>query len=233
MYTNEQILLLCDSCNFDETHDNNWYAPIIKRLNFDTSGIEDIDFYEAGASKVVFGWTNKDWVVKIPLQGYSRGECDWEDEEEAEEKDDFYYFEGACNSKNEWDYCQKEVENYKEACSAGLEMFFPETKLIGLTPTHGFPIYLQRKVDEVGVDNGEEKGFTSAQISKAVELSNDGPIYRWQAIASAIQNYGEELTQRLFNFINDFDIDDLHPGNLGFMNGRFVIFDFSGFSDEW
>ena len=49
--------------------------------------------------------------------------------------------------------------------------------------------------------------------------------------------YGEEIFNRLCNFIEEYNITDLHNGNVGYIkrNGKFmpILFDYSGYYEEY
>ena len=46
----------------------------------------------------------------------------------------------------------------------------------------------------------------------------------------AINWYGENEIEKLLKFINDEKINDLHSGNLGYLNDRPVIVDYAGYN---
>ena len=43
------------------------------------------------------------------------------------------------------------------------------------------------------------------------------------------ENYEEEELYKLINFINDYDINDIHYRNVGFLNNLPVIIDYAGY----
>jgi hypothetical protein len=49
-------------------------------------------------------------------------------------------------------------------------------------------------------------------------------------MADAYDYYGEEYFKKLMNFLKSEGIYDLHGGNIGYINSRPVIFDFSDYN---
>ena len=82
---------------------------------------EETLFYDAGCTKWVIAYKDiPDWVVKVPFCGTYI--YDNEDEEGYYDK-----FTGANNLKNNWNYCERELEIYEEAVKKDMDFFFTET----------------------------------------------------------------------------------------------------------
>ena len=50
-------------------------------------------------------------------------------------------------------------------------------------------------------------------------------------IPTIIEQHGEEFAEKVFKFIEEFDINDLHDGNVGFKCGLFKFVDYSSYDD--
>ena len=184
-----------------------------------------------GATKAVLQPKGKDFVLKIPFEG--EWQEDWCYNEENDDYDlieeYFCEFQGSGGVSNDWDYCQREVELYNLAAEAGLGEIFVETFFVDYV--NGHPVYAQQRVDKVGGWNGksdEERSSTRDKLSKA---GQHAPMdLDW--VATFLEFYDEELLFRLFKFLDEEWIDDdLHNGNIGYLNGRPVIFDYAGFRE--
>lgn len=199
----------------------------------------------SGATKVVLINDNYDYVIKIPLRGnkdyYSKCEHSWRCPPEIERPNECWsckfihndlkrnLYTGAINDKEvSWDYCASEVMVYNQAKKNQLENFFLETLQIGEYGTT--PIYLQKRATEIGFDNCEfepskesRESFLSIQSSR-----NQIPISSFFG-ACLIENHGKNECEKLFKFLKDESINDLHETNVGFLNEHPVLVDFSGF----
>lgn len=171
-----------------------------------------------GATKFVIFLNDKE-VVKIPFNG-----CFWWDY-----KEDGLVF---CNFQYS-DYCAMEEEMYNKAEEAGVEQFFVSTKYYG-NAVSGVPVYVSERVYTF-YDNDKVRertnSFTENSMTKAKELKDR--VYtrlhdEW--IARAIEYYGYEAVEKLFDFIEEEDIRDLHTNNIGFReDGSPCILDYSSY----
>ena len=207
------------------------YGEAIDTLWDELHNFTNISIFR-GVSKAAIISENSSYILKIPFNGeyvYDYDEDDNEDESEVFKN--FYY---ANNSKNNWDYCRLELENYKEAEAAGLECFFARTLEYGTT-SNGYPVYIQEKVVP-SYDIWEEKiEFNSDFLSY---ISNNRHllkvVYDTEWVASAIYYYGLEKFFQLLNFAENhaYMFSDLHDANYGYrLNGEPVILDFAGWFD--
>lgn len=191
-----------------------------------------------GVSKGVLIPEEGNYVVKIPFDGEA-----WEEVEEydsvAEEytgnyESIFRRFEFASenleNITREWDYCEVELYFYNLAKENHLEKFFPETELIGYVG--GRPIYIQAKgktwrdTDTSSLVSHED--ITNAQRS----LKEKGPMtlkLSTDFSALVIKVYGIYDLMKLNKFILQNDINDLHNSNIGLIDNKPIILDFSGY----
>lgn len=156
-----------------------------------------------------------DWVIKL---GFLRS------------TNNYYVKEGL-----DKDFCNLEAEYYIKACDNNLGEFFAATYDVG--EINGIHIFLQEKAqpdqgyfmncfEEYARQGNDPNDFNNEEqycdyINDIVDsMDNDERIY-------AV--FGEE-SDNLVDFINEFNINDLHEANYGrTKDGRIVIFDFSGF----
>lgn len=140
------------------------------------------------------------------------------------------------------DEAEREVKNYKRAVELGVEMFFPYTYLYG--KIDGINIIYQEKID-YSVDeawsrqNVKETRDLIHSISiqdiistrERFNLKNDSyqRIIDTTWLAFVLALYSTEVINKLINFIQEKQINDLHGGNLGYKNNKPIIFDFSGY----
>lgn len=170
----------------------------------------DCDDWASGASKMVFFYDEfPDLVIKIPLHG--------------DYHDDYYCY--AQFAEHEWDYCESESAIYNFAVDAGLETFFAETEYVGTVGD--IPIYCSARCStRIGRYNFKDNNSED----KASALS-DGTIGSWY-LAVMIDQQGEEKVRNLLDFIDRYELDDFHPGNIGVNSeGTMVLIDYSGYND--
>lgn len=184
--------------------------------------------WEYGATKLVLFFNDlPDYVVKLPF--HSSGESDDEYNEDDDEYD-YYWFEGADNSVDRSDYCQTEVEVYHAAQERGVEKFFAKTEYL-YTHLSGERVYLQERCS---IEDLEEiEALHPVESSKAItdKCGNRTKNINGRWLILAYEYYGEEKFVEFMKFLYDQNINDLHDGNLGMINGRPVILDYSGFND--
>lgn len=188
---------------------------------------DDNIYCEYGASKVtIISKHFKDFVIKIPFTG---------DKEMKKERFKYansnlqHYYK---NNKNLscWDYCHTDVEIYNLAKEKNIEKYFAEIKLLGYCDKH--PIYIQEKCKIF-----TEKELNSIETEKIKrlkeKLNSSSAEYSSSAWLLEFSNrYGENELKKLTNFLDSFDISDLHKDNLGYnKKGEMVLIDYSGFND--
>ena len=179
---------------------------------------------DSGATKAVIIPAEEDFVIKIPFQGfigeyYNHDKECWEDE--------FISYDSAHYSDSAWDYCLSEVEIYKMAVNAGVQQIFAKTEFI--TTVNGHPIYIQEKAD---IFERGEHSHSREQLRKTREKTKD---YYCEAnedwLTDVLEYYGEDIFLDFLRFVDDLEITDLHSGNLGYINDRPVITDYSGYHE--
>lgn len=217
-----------DGCEFPSDDGENFGYELLADLDDDT-----ID-WNSGASKMVIIPKNENYVVKIPFNGYYNSIYD--EDENGEEKyidDEFIEFSKA-GDENGWDYCEVEAKLYEEAEDRNLEQCFAKTEWIG--DAHGYPIYKQEKAEIFGMmeDDSIKRRSDEEKNSAKKQLAKEGVnIYHicidW--VLDFIEYYGKEMLYKFMDFLTDFHIGDLHSDNIGYINGRPVLVDYSGFYD--
>lgn len=201
----------------DGWDDEDWYEDFCYECGADS--------IQHGASKLVLFYSQfPQWVVKIPFCG-----------EYTEDIDSFKEFEGANRHfpiETDNDYCAGEVYISKQAKLAGLEAMFAMTYF--LFELAGTPIYVSEKVpnsrwsDPHWMD--KDSSLDIAESIKSCRGSELDGSLDVEVIAYLVDEYGEEKTYELIDFIASYDITDLHSGNVGFSRDmKIKILDYSGF----
>ena len=135
-------------------------------------------------------------------------------------------------STGRFDYCEREYKNYWAAVYNHLEEYFPYTIFLG--DLNGLKLYIQEKAvcDSQAVsDIWYERvynGYWSEENAK--EAAESGEIW---AVIDELDDY-ERVgyiydDDKLWDFLDEYRINDLHEGNFGYVGERLVIIDFSGF----
>lgn len=212
----------------------NYWRPIIESLNinFNDTGISCIkrkkEFYDLecefglkvfdGASKICLILDNCDYVVKFNTN-------------EKEFQDSF--------TKNE---VLREIDIYNKARESNLEIFFPET--LYFIKHNEICFILQKKInysvsdcpfcDYAKIYKQIAKTVSCKIKNKAINamLIKNLPCVRtvneiW--ISTIISLYGKKKCKQLCDFVQKNKINDLHNSNIGYLNHKPVILDFSGY----
>lgn len=83
--------------------------------------------------------------------------------------------------------------------------------------------------------------FQRADCDHALEPSDENlkrspqydDVFRCRLVcARFMDDYSEEEFEHLVHFLEEFHINDLHEGNVGFINGRIVFIDYGGYYTE-
>lgn len=232
---------------------NEIYGRILKNIEIDRDEfncdyVDERDFsgflpddcaYAYGASKFVIIPKHRDYVIKIPFSVQTDREDNgyWEGDDYIEDYGPFIPFSGAVypiEGTTGWDYCRAEAEYYKLASAAGLGQFFAKTKFIG--KMRGFPIYVQEKCEmykDVCLHHTiAEREDTLKRASSltnscmALNLSHDFLI-------ELMKNVDLHKIDKLFNFIEKYNITDLRSYNYGFRikDHSPVFTDYSSYDD--
>ena len=184
--------------------------------------------YMYGASKIVLIPTEADFVVKIPFNGSYYDGLNNENDNE----DDLVFEEFLdAGAVSEWDYCAEEEYRYNIAKELNFHEFFAQTKF--LFEINDYPIYIQEKcevfsqLDDNSVSHSiEENNKTSSLVSNI----NEWLDINW--LTDCRIYYGDEKFQSFCQYIsNDTQWGDLRGDNIGYLNKRPVLIDYSNFND--
>ena len=188
--------------------------------------LDDNFILASGVSKVAIIPKEKNYVIKIPYYGKYR------------KSNGIKCFDPYFSSiSKSGDYCKSEEIIYNKAKANGLETFFAEIEQIGKIKS--IPIYVQRKAvifeDVYYPEDDEEENLNEHEISifktitaKYSDLVEDEYLpLSW--MKDFICSYGELAFDKLYNFLSDNNIQDLHSENIGYISERPVLVDFSGF----
>lgn len=168
---------------------------------FYTNNLEDDGYwYGIGMTKICIGHICLDnWVIKFSANDSSK------------------------------DYMAREYEIYQEAERQNMTEFFPQTFFLGRF--EGRDCYIQERAECNERDiysecynqicsfyEEESKEYNSDLICDEVDTLNDD-----ERVNLLFHN------SELIDFLYEHEINDLHEGNFGLINGKFVIIDFSGY----
>lgn len=187
----------------------------------------------SGATKCVVIPKEKNYVIKIPFTGTGDYYKSYYDSNGYYHSTlDFYEdFYGADNDERVWDYCGAEVKRYRIAKEHHMEKFFAETAFVGYT-TSDYPIYVQEKcttLENTVLQYTHEEMDSMRHTLSSVDCIGELPI-RW--IISFFKTYGFDTLINFVNFLNAQDWnDDLRAANVGFLNKKPILIDFSGFNE--
>lgn len=186
-------------------------------------------------------------AIKVPFNGcyeysdeyYNYQNSDEYDYVDDEEKWDFerkYYFEKFCGGGGRYnnDYCAEEYAVYKELKELGYEKFVAETELLG--GINGMYILVQEFVTSMNdfdkkIINSKKSVETSKRIREDYVSANNVDD-DW--VAACIEHYGEELSEKFFNYTEEDGysiLADAHWGNYGYReDGSPCVLDFSNYN---
>lgn len=168
---------------------------------FFNNNLEALGFGAAGGASKVCIWHDDlcSWVIKV---GYTE--------------------------KVAIDYATREYEVYCAAEEAGLGYYFPKTEFLGEFYGRAFYVQEYAECDENQVtsdwyervsDRFEELGeeYDSDTVWCEIDCLDD-----WEKVELCFHN------EKLCNFLMDNRVGDFHEGNFGYIGGRMVIVDMSG-----
>ena len=222
---------LCESYN--DIFEDFFNSKLPKNLS---DGVQ----YHTGASKWVIDIKGFEFIIKIPYEGYydevedeDYDDCkifdSYEEEEayiESHHHIEFCPFEGA-DCGNYWDYCAAEMAVYDRAMREGISNLFAKTLLFCRTKD-GHPVYIQKRA--INYWDCDDKTRRSRNYDKACNMSYYSSVPP-EFLALVLDMYGEKVANALLKFCADYNIGDLHLGNVGIRkNSRMpVLYDYSSF----
>lgn len=181
----------------------------------------DFDF-ETGATKCVIIPNESNYVIKIPFDG----QMGWNEDGEEE----FCLYNNA--GSGGWNYIDLEIEYYDETIwGSGFEDFFLVPKLVNTNITN-WPVYVQERAEsylEVEKSYCSHDSIETVQTKSKMNLRTNLPT-DW--LATCLENLDGDIEKldEFITFLGDF-FTDLHNGNIGYLNGHAVIFDYAGYYD--
>lgn len=134
------------------------------------------------------------------------------------------------------DYCALEAYHYDMAKKYNVQrILLPIEKIASFE--NGIKVYRQTKYSTGWCDREHrdkvmfKKAFVSMQNSKQfhkiMESVNDQIAYEW--VARTIQLYGKKFMFSFEQWLNEYEINDLHIGNIGMLNSRPILLDYAGY----
>lgn len=243
MLTKEYILEQLEKyCDLDWLSAGNYEDKIIYPLQ--RAGVFDkYDWtYDAGISKCVLIFDNLDYVIKIPFyaEWFEGEEIDYDEENDEPIYEDGYTadypFEGieveGYVKENHWDYCETESLLYKAAEKNGVAEYFAETIHIGYAKD--WPIYAQTRAcmfcSEDSRTTRSRKNYTDEEKETVKTIRSTTNFYlddEW--LMDFIAFWGQARLMQLIQFCNEYFIDDLHNGNIGYVCGAPCLIDYSSY----
>ena len=209
----------------EDSEKNNKYE-----IDCEYLGFEKIHYYY-GISKIAFfpeGTHVGNWIMKMPID-FTIQECK----------------EGCDVLYPSLDYCKIEENNWKSARENGVSRYFAETHCIGESHIEidgliekykaayiVIPLYAQRAVDcrqcDYGrnnsrADHSEIDADTIDSLYESCEYCGTDDML----VDALIDTVGIDEAQKVMEFINRYDINDINNTNWGFLNDKPCVFDFS------
>lgn len=186
------------------------------------------DHWCNGVTKIALVY--KDYVLKTGISGYVHSTYD----EDCDDIDD------VLDDNFPEDYCEIEYKIYRRAVEAGISKFFAETASVG----NG--VYMQERYDgclDAYIPAGMQLPDWIKQYDDAGSLSDwaefHGDIMGLTGLYDAVKSsrvfawfvalYGYNDLRALSEFIEAYNINDIHSGNVGWFGNTIKLIDFSGY----
>lgn len=190
----------------------------------------EVDWINNGVSKIVISYNDlPNYVIKIPF----KGKYDEYNDENA------FFINADCYEKpyenvNTWDYCESEANCYYDAEKYyGLGDMFAKTEYLG--EIENTPVYISEKITILMSDTKvKNSNKHTEKIAKTLQSKYeiDYSFCEGDGLLAFINCYGEERTEDLVSFLEEYGIEDLHNGNIGYdLYGNVKIIDYSGWYD--
>lgn len=207
----DEILTALGDSDFTSLQENWFYDQIVMPFK---EKYHKTFSYDTGATKGVFIFPELDFVIKIPFTHTG-------DDEELR---------GADDSGEGWNYCEVEELKYERATTFGVEECFAKTVLVG--KVKGYPIYAQEKAKIFTKEGSPSPRKSDEEYEKMEDICDGlGECFNRIWLSDAFDYFGEKIFYGLLEFINSFDISDLHDGNIGYIGMRPVLIDYSSYND--
>ena len=168
-----------------------------------------------GATKGVIIFKDLGFVIKVPLMYYDGGSSLY-----------------GAGGDDDWNYCEAELKNYIAAKENNVENCFAKIEFIKQIGGCNYPVYIQEYVDTF-VNRSSVSYHTDEDVDMVRQIINQSPAYdyidtNWEA--DILATFGKNFYEKVKEFIFRYEINDLHRGNIGYINCKPVFADYSGFN---
>ena len=177
--------------------------------------------YDSGASKGVLIFKQLGFVIKIPFVGTI-------EPDEYSEEEFLQEFYGAEGRDSCWDYCSVEKERYEFAEIEGIEMCLAQTKF--LTTIQDHPIYMQEYATMYNYGGSSCHSDADKNTVKQICSDKHYDCFHEEWLSDVFSFFGEKIFYKLLSWIDEYEVNDLHANNLGYIQGRPVLVDYSGWN---
>lgn len=130
-------------------------------------------------------------------------------------------------------YTEKEVKYYEDAVDEGLEDYFAEIHKGGNFDGVDYYVMEQVKCDE---DRSSSEMYLAYCEKMDMDSEDEESVDEYcdqsseEILYTFIENvYGEKVADRINDFCIDHDINDIHNGNIGYLNDKPIIIDYAGY----
>lgn len=198
----------------------------------------------AGATKLCIIPHNSSLVIKIPfnqtvyISMYEEDCYNWEIDEDKKEDEkpkieDYIHNLDSASDENldddsNWDYCRLECMLYEAAYFEGLSKYFAHEEWY--CEINGHPIYLQQRATPLATLSEHTEVATLKRTSDFCSKHNIF-CFDTEWISDFLARYGEAEFLKLNKFLSKYHIDDLRDSNIGYIDERPILFDYSGYRE--
>ena len=141
-----------------------------------------------------------------------------------------------CSNNRRHNECEQEARAYENAKKYRVERVLLETRFV-YENSNGTKFYTQPKITEASCDMSRTTCKKCRKIAKTVP---DKMVYKVQSemyysgvnrlwLATVISLYGKRFARSLEKWTKENRVNDLHDGNLGYVKGKPVLLDYSGY----
>lgn len=227
----KEIMDALEYCNFDNLYnddcdyDNQFCYEVYEPFKAKYNGEVD---YASGATKGVLIFKDLNFVIKIPFKYGSDHRWYNEETDEYEYEGDIYCgAECPCG----WDYCEVETIKYDNAKEYDVQECFAKTELLG--HIDDYPIYKQEFATIYQYSSNSNSSHTKEDEEKVEDYCHQHryDCFNTSWLSDAFVFFGEKKFYNLMAYIQDFNIEDLHSYNLGYIGMRPVLVDYSSFNN--
>lgn len=191
---------------------------------------DDYDFIGNGMTKMVFAPKKfKDIVIKIPIVGFLD-----EDHDISYYDSGSYFCESISNTYRkdgsfiyDYDYCNSECFLYEKAVKRGVSDFFASTRY--LCEVNNTSFYISDRCYKTPRFNKTKKYYKNV-IPKEMYSTYEFDMSN-KTMSSLIVDYGLEAFNNLIDFLDRYEISDIHSANVMFLKDKIKIVDYSSFND--